>query len=788
MDVQGKIKEAEMYYSMGMLNEALSVYEALIDSGVESAADDTELISDKTHRIRDEIYKREENSSPRLSSQEILMIKQTVSSQGGVVEHLDSAAAFRELGLWEEAAAEYEKVLEFDRKKFDYDHVDIIMKSIGCLLETTPISEVVERARVMIKKHDIDRIDDAEIQFRLGLELELRNGENEAAKLFETAYQLDPKNLKIKEKISAALSGKPSDSKFSYLLNEEIVTSDQLQKALAMSKKGKTSVEKALIDHFKIKKEEVGKSLSFYYQCPFKSFDPEFPIPVELIGRLKKAFLIHYTWVPLSWGKEGVEVLVDDPNDLRKTDHIKALMATGKINFCIGIREDIIKFIKLFFSSKAEETLDTSMDSLDTIIPDVEFEEEDEVEEELESIDESSSQVVKFVDQVLITAFRKNVSDIHIEPSPVSKSTGIRFRMDGVCQEYIQVPNIMAPGILSRLKIIANLDIAERRLPQDGKIKIKRKGIPPFELRISTMPTAGGHEDAVLRILAKAGAMKLSDMGLNERNLTILKKVIIQPYGLILVVGPTGSGKTTTLHSALGHINKPEIKIWTAEDPVEITQPGLRQVEAKPIIGLDFSRIMRGFLRLDPDVIMIGEMRDKETASIGVEASLTGHLVFSTLHTNSAPETITRLLDMGLNPLNFSDAFLAVLAQRLVRRVCKGCSETYSPSESEFDEIVNDYDPEQFKKTGITYNSDMKLNRGSGCEQCSGSGYKGRMGIHELMEGTKATKSLIKAEASTDDLFAQAFLDGMATLKQDGIQKVFQGFTDMDEIRRVCIE
>jgi len=788
MDVQGKIKEAEMYYSMGMLNEALSVYEALIDSGVESAADDTELISDKTHRIRDEIYKREENSSPRLSSQEILMIKQTVSSQGGVVEHLDSAAAFRELGLWEEAAAEYEKVLEFDRKKFDYDHVDIIMKSIGCLLETTPISEVVERARVMIKKHDIDRIDDAEIQFRLGLELELRNGENEATKLFETAYQLDPKNLKIKEKISAALSGKPSDSKFSYLLNEEIVTSDQLQKALAMSKKGKTSVEKALIDHFKIKKEEVGKSLSFYYQCPFKSFDPEFPIPVELIGRLKKAFLIHYTWVPLSWGKEGVEVLVDDPNDLRKTDHIKALMATGKINFCIGIREDIIKFIKLFFSSKAEETLDTSMDSLDTIIPDVEFEEEDEVEEELESIDESSSQVVKFVDQVLITAFRKNVSDIHIEPSPVSKSTGIRFRMDGVCQEYIQVPNIMAPGILSRLKIIANLDIAERRLPQDGKIKIKRKGIPPFELRISTMPTAGGHEDAVLRILAKAGAMKLSDMGLNERNLTILKKVIIQPYGLILVVGPTGSGKTTTLHSALGHINKPEIKIWTAEDPVEITQPGLRQVEAKPIIGLDFSRIMRGFLRLDPDVIMIGEMRDKETASIGVEASLTGHLVFSTLHTNSAPETITRLLDMGLNPLNFSDAFLAVLAQRLVRRVCKGCSETYSPSESEFDEIVNDYDPEQFKKTGITYNSDMKLNHGSGCEQCSGSGYKGRMGIHELMEGTKATKSLIKAEASTDDLFAQAFLDGMATLKQDGIQKVFQGFTDMDEIRRVCIE
>jgi len=777
-----------MYHSMGMLNEALSVYEALIDSGVESAADDDELISDKTHRLREEIHQREEQSAPTLSSKEILMIKQTVSSQGGVVEHLDSASAFRELGMLEEAAAEYEKVLTFDRDKFDYDHLDLIMKSLECLLDTKSPREVIGRARGMIKKYGLGAVDNAEIQYRLGLELELRKAENDAAALYKAASKLDPQNQKIKEKATALLSDKPSESKFSYLLGEGIVTSDQLQKALAISKKGKTSVEKALIDHFKIKKEEVGKSLSLYYQCPFRGYDSEIPIPVELINRLKKAFLIHYTWVPLSWSKEGVEVLVDDPKDLRKTDHIKALMATGKINFCIGIREDIIKYIKLFFSSKAEETIDTSMDSLEDIIPDVEFEEEEEVEEDVESIDESSSQVVKFVDQVLITAFRKNVSDIHIEPSPVHKTTSIRFRMDGVCQEYLQVPNIMAPGILSRLKIIANLDIAERRLPQDGKIKIKRKGIPPFELRLSTMPTAGGHEDAVLRILAKAGAMKLSDMGLNERNLTILKKVIVQPYGLILVVGPTGSGKTTTLHSALGHINKPEIKIWTAEDPVEITQPGLRQVEAKPIIGLDFARIMRGFLRLDPDVIMIGEMRDKETASIGVEASLTGHLVFSTLHTNSAPETITRLLDMGLNPLNFSDAFLAVLAQRLVRRVCKACSEGYHPTESEFNDIVSDYDPEQFKKTGIAYDPQMTLHRGAGCDQCSGSGYKGRMGIHELMEGTKATKALIKAEASTDELFAQAFSDGMSTLKQDGIQKAFQGFTDVIEIRRVCID
>jgi type II secretory ATPase GspE/PulE/Tfp pilus assembly ATPase PilB-like protein len=266
-----------------------------------------------------------------------------------------------------------------------------------------------------------------------------------------------------------------------------------------------------------------------------------------------------------------------------------------------------------------------------------------------------------------------------------------------------------------------------------------------------------------------------------------MKRIISQPYGLILVVGPTGSGKTTSLHSALGHINKPDIKIWTAEDPIEITQTGLRQVEVKSRIGLDFARVMRGFLRLDPDVIMIGEMRDKETASIGVEASLTGHLVFSTLHTNSAPETVTRLLDMGLNPLNFSDAFLGVLAQRLTRRLCTNCKKTFNPSREEFEDIVTFYGREEFKSTGIEYSSSLVLYRSAGCEACSGSGYKGRMGIHELMEGTPVTKGLIKRAANTEELFEQAYKDGMTTLKQDGIIKVFEGLTDMNEVKRVCI-
>jgi type II secretory ATPase GspE/PulE/Tfp pilus assembly ATPase PilB-like protein len=269
--------------------------------------------------------------------------------------------------------------------------------------------------------------------------------------------------------------------------------------------------------------------------------------------------------------------------------------------------------------------------------------------------------------------------------------------------------------------------------------------------------------------------------------LKVIKTIIAKPYGLILAVGPTGSGKTTTLHALLGHINKPGVKIWTAEDPIEITQQGLRQVEVKPKIGLDFARVMRAFLRADPDVIMIGEMRDEETASIGIEASLTGHLVFSTLHTNSAPETVTRLLDMGLNALNFSDAFLGVLAQRLTRRLCTNCRKEYMLSREEFNELRLDYGEPWFERTGIDYSESIKLFKPGGCETCSNTGFRGRMAIHELMEGTPEIKLMIKKQANTEEILKVALQQGMMTLKQDGILKVFQGISHISEVRRVCI-
>jgi type II secretory ATPase GspE/PulE/Tfp pilus assembly ATPase PilB-like protein len=303
----------------------------------------------------------------------------------------------------------------------------------------------------------------------------------------------------------------------------------------------------------------------------------------------------------------------------------------------------------------------------------------------------------------------------------------------------MEIPGAHRNALVQRLKIMAKLDISEKRKPQDGKIRFKySKGV--IELRVATIPTTNQNEDVVMRILAASKPLPLDKMGFAERNLSRFKEIVQKPYGICLVVGPTGSGKTTTLHSALGFINTEDMKIWTAEDPVEITQKGLRQVQVQPKIDFTFAAAMRSFLRADPDVIMVGEMRDHETAAIGIEASLTGHLVFSTLHTNSAPETITRLLDMNIDPFNFADALLGILAQRLIRTLCPKCKEAYNPSEEEWDEIMEVYGREWFGSLGIKYSPEYQLYRPKGCPACNNTGYKGRMGVHELLVGTDEIK------------------------------------------------
>jgi type II secretory ATPase GspE/PulE/Tfp pilus assembly ATPase PilB-like protein len=419
------------------------------------------------------------------------------------------------------------------------------------------------------------------------------------------------------------------------------------------------------------------------------------------------------------------------------------------------------------------------------------MEDEDTAAEDEEGGDvvtESDSVIMQLVSRIINDAYNRRASDIHIEPNVGRKNVEIRYRIDGDCALYQTVPFSYRAAIISRIKIMSNLDITVKRLPQDGKIKFRRPTGEEIELRVASIPTQGGVEDVVMRILAKGETMPLEEMGLLPRNYDELVNIISKPYGMVLCVGPTGSGKTTTLHAALRHINRPDRKIWTAEDPVEITQYGLRQVQVQPKIGFDFAAAMRSFLRADPDIIMVGEMRDFETAKTGVEASLTGHLVFSTLHTNSAPETIVRLLDMGIDPLNFADALLCILAQRLVRTLCIKCKEQYHPSQDEYDDIAESYGREAFAKLNIPYNNNFKLYRAKGCETCDKTGYKGRMSIHELLVGTDEIKRMVQKHATVEIMREQAMKEGMTTLLQDGILKSFKGYTDFKQVRRVCIK
>ena len=414
-----------------------------------------------------------------------------------------------------------------------------------------------------------------------------------------------------------------------------------------------------------------------------------------------------------------------------------------------------------------------------------------------EVITESSSTLVRLVNTMIEDAIKRNASDIHIEASSPHSKVLIRFRVDGALTVYLELPSEYRSALVARLKIMSDLDISEHRKPQDGKIDFSRYGGIKVELRIVTVPTTHGVEDVVLRLLSGAKPLPIEQIGLSAVNLQAMHKVLAKPYGLILVCGPTGCGKTTSLHSVLRELNQGDRKIWTAEDPIEITQQGLCQVQVNPRIGWTFAAAMRTFLRADPDVIMIGEMRDSETANIAIEASLTGHLVFSTLHTNSAAESIARLLEIGLDPFNFSDSLVAVLAQRLVRRVCPECGTKAEATQAELDVMLYEYlhsardasdaSRDAVLKTWRTQYGDAQgrihtRHQGPGCPTCNQRGYKGRMGIHELLVSDDTIRSMIRQRSSAIDILQASLQSGMRTLRQDGIDKVLQGHTDLKEV------
>ncbi len=571
-------------------------------------------------------------------------------------------------------------------------------------------------------------------------------------------------------------------TKFDYLLGQHRVTQEELNSAIAESRRRQTDVESILIEQYKVPKAELGISLSQFYRCPFVDFDDKVIPPPDLMKDLKLEYLKRNFWLPIRREDDGIVVLIDNPQDLQRVDSIAQALKNRKIKWAVGLRKDIM----LYLGAASGESL--SRDSIGTILGDLSAETPLEAEAAMGEMDENDSAVIRLANQIVVDAYKARASDIHIEPYGVQKDTVIRYRVDGTCSEYQKIPGAYRRAIVARLKIMAQLDIAERRKPQDGKIKFKVSDGREIELRVATIPTANQNEDVVMRILSASEPMQLHQLNMSDRNITELKRIAEKPYGLILCVGPTGSGKTTTLHSILGHINKPERKIWTAEDPVEITQYGLRQVQVMPKIGFTFAQAMRAFLRADPDVIMVGEMRDEETASTGIEASLTGHLVFSTLHTNSSTETVVRLLDMGLDPFNFADALLGVLAQRLVKRICQECRTEYHPERAEFDELAEAYGRPAFEQLGYKYDESFVLHKGKGCANCAKTGYRGRLAIHELLIATDEMKRLIQSRARVMEMLALARSEGMTSLVQDGVIKSLQGSTDFRQVKAVAIK
>ncbi len=583
----------------------------------------------------------------------------------------------------------------------------------------------------------------------------------------------------------AARTNKPS--KYGLLIDRGLISEKDLEKAVGNARVNQIDVAKVLEEDFHISRGEILGALAQFYSCAF--WEPQGrTIPEDVKGRLTLEFLKKNMCAPVEKKEGTLYVAVEDPYDLTRLDSIKAMNLAPRHEFLVGLRADILDYIKRSYgdaSDVAEEQ------DLGRIIMELGSGEEDEVEGRAEpeapEVDETDSGIVKLANKIIIDAYNKGASDIHVEPYGKTSPTVVRLRVDGDCQKYLEIPAAHRSAIVQRLKIMAKLDIAEKRRPQDGKIRFKGP-MGTIELRVATIPTAGGNEDVVMRILAASKPLPLERMGFSERNIAEFKTILEKPYGICLVVGPTGSGKTTTLHSGLGYINREDMKIWTAEDPVEITQPGLRQVQVHPKIDFTFAIAMRAFLRADPDVIMVGEMRDHETAATGIEASLTGHLVFSTLHTNSAPETIVRLLDMDIDPFNFADALLGIMAQRLVRTLCKDCKEEYAPSQEEFAELMEEYGLEAWEKLGVRYSASFKLYRPKGCPRCLKTGYKGRMGIHELLVATDEMKRKIQKRDPVEELRKQALRDGMTTLLQDGIQKVIKGLTDFKQVRAVCIK
>lgn len=599
------------------------------------------------------------------------------------------------------------------------------------------------------------------------------------------------------------------------LLEAKLITADQLQRALAIQAEHRERrLGDILIETGAVSLQLIQIALADKLGIPYVNVR-DFTLDVTALRLVDPAFAVRKGVLPLLHTAESLVIAVENPlamdfaQDLRfatRLTIVPVIADPAELKARIAREYSRLDTRSLVLSST--EAPGPSKESSRghserSIRAEVKVEElavllnkealPPRTEERLYEADSRASEntLVRLINKIIVEAYEQGTSDIHIESNAGLGNIRIRFRKDGELEDYLELPPTYRSALISRIKIMSDLDISEHRQPQDGKIEFAKYGPVALELRVAIIPTVNGLEDVVLRILATAEPRPLEALALSTRDLSELQKMIGRTYGLILVCGPTGSGKTTTLHSLLAHINQPDVKIWTAEDPVEISQPGLRQVQIQPKIGWTFAAAMRAFLRADPDVIMVGEMRDAETAKTAVEASLTGHLVFSTLHTNSAAESAVRMLDMGMDPFNFSDALLGILGQRLARRLCARCKRPRPMRDEEISALAAEFCSEtQLDCTETSRqwhrdyaaNGSLMLYEAVGCQACRG-GYDGRVGIYELLVATPRLKDLIRSRGPVPQLVELACADGMRLLRQDAISKVLQGVLDLSAAR-----
>ncbi len=555
------------------------------------------------------------------------------------------------------------------------------------------------------------------------------------------------------------------------LLENTTLTESQLEEGLLVKREKGIKLGEALIQLRFLKVEDILKAISIQLGIPYlNKIDPE-AISSETAHKVPINFAKRNEMIPLAKHPNYLEVAIADPVNIPALDDLR-LIYRLPIKPVISSSGQIMDAINSVFnrSSGSDRTVmsDLQEESLENITQDF-----DEPQDLLESDDEAP--IIRLVNSLMFRAVKQKASDIHVEP--FEKELVVRFRIDGVLYDIMHPPKKVQNSVISRIKIMANLNIAEKRLPQDGRIRIKIAG-KDIDIRVSTLPTSFG-ESVVMRLLDKSKVLlDLGAIGVQGKTLDLMMELINRSHGIILVTGPTGSGKTTTLYAMLSQINKPDLKIITVEDPVEYQLPGINQIQVNPKIDLTFAGALRSILRQDPDVVMIGEIRDRETAEIAIQASLTGHLVISTLHTNDSASSATRLIDMGVEPFLVASSVVGIIAQRLVRTLCRDCRERYTPSEWELVQLG--VKPEQLEGKNIY--------RAKGCPACLSTGYSGRMGIHEIMMMDDMVRSMVIKNIDAPSLKRAAMDKGMKTLREVAADRILQGETTIEEVLRVTQE